>query len=151
MAKKKVTKKKVTKKKRSKKPSLDQQALIKLVNRSVLLQNKLAPIDADYERKTRKIKEELREIDELLLKYKDEELVGLKTTKGEVKFAPKVVPQIKDFNKFLGYLFRNKMKAADLIPRQVILKACRDRWAEKRAIPGVVPFTVRTVTVKPIK
>lgn len=60
-----------------------------------------------------------------------------------VSVVPKIVAQVKDWDKFYAYVA--KTKSFDLLQRRLNDKAIQARWEEKKAVAGVEPF--QTVTV----
>jgi len=132
--------------------SVDQKAMVKMVNRAALLKLKLEPIDQDYQKKTHKIKEEIKEIEDTLLgDFSDYDFEQLKTSKAKVTVSKNTVSNIEDWDKFISYLFKYKRKVMDILPRKVLTKACRARWDAGKNIPGIAPFTVRRITITPSK
>lgn len=132
--------------------SADVKSLNKAINRVVTLKLKLEPIDMEYLRKTRKIKEEIKDIESDLLEcFKTVEMDGIKTKKGICTIKESEVPVIKDKDEFFKFIFKQKFKAQDLIGNTCMTMAARERWNAGKEIPGVKSFTVRKINIKPVR
>jgi len=135
----------------AKKQSVDMKVLTRIVNRVAFLKNKLAPMELEYVKKTRKIIEEIKEKEGLLVEmFKHSDLENFSTTKGRVLSKESSVPQIEDYDTYLDYIFKNKRKVMDLLMRAVNTAGARARWEHGESIPGVKPFDKRTASVKPL-
>ena len=62
-----------------------------------------------------------------------------------VTITKKEVPQVDDWEAFYRYLF--KTKDPSLLQKRLGDAAIRERWEAKKAVPGVVPFTVIGLSV----
>lgn len=59
-----------------------------------------------------------------------------------VKIKESVVPQVEDWDKFYGYIQKNKYW--HLLERRPSAVACRELFESKGSIPGVEPFVKRS-------
>jgi hypothetical protein len=80
-----------------------------------------------------------------------EMLDGQDTRKGEGKKASasiseSVQPNVVDWDSFYAYIFKNKF--THLLQRRPSAEACRELFETKGKIPGVEPFTKRTINLR---
>jgi hypothetical protein len=54
------------------------------------------------------------------------------------------IPSVKDWDKFYAYIHRNK--AYEMLQRRVKADAVKERWENKKKVPGVEPFGVTKVS-----
>ena len=74
------------------------------------------------------------------------EMQDVKKSTGHLATASIVeslVPQVQDWDAFYEYIYRNKY--GHLLDRRPSVSGCRELFETKGVIPGVVPFTKRTV------
>ena len=75
------------------------------------------------------------------------------TTKGESKkgsasVSISIVPNVTDWDVFFGYIIKNKY--THLLQRRAATEACRELFEKKGSIPGVEPFSKRTINLRNI-
>lgn len=77
---------------------------------------------------------------------------GLDGAKGKFASASIIhsdVPDVVDWNKVWTYIHKNK--ADDLVQKRISVTACRERWANKKAIPGVEVKSITTLRINKVK
>lgn len=97
----------------------------------------------------KKIEERIDEAEKLLIVSLDAE----GTTRGAGKHASaaiteSVVPSVIDWDSFYSYIHKNKYY--HLLERRPSVTGCRELFETKGKVPGVVPFTKRKLTCKPL-
>jgi hypothetical protein len=93
------------------------------------------------------IGEELALAEQALMEAADAQ----QTTAGKGKLASftvgeSVVPQVKDWDAFYKYIYKNKF--AHLLERRPSVTGCRELFDTKGAIPGVEKFTKRKINLR---
>jgi hypothetical protein len=88
---------------------------------------------------------ELKE--ELLRRFKKQDLDGAKGKRGQCNIKRKDMPTAKDWPAVYGYI--KKHDAFDLLQRRFNEEAVNARWDADEVIPGVDKFTVIKVSVTP--
>jgi hypothetical protein len=93
-----------------------------------------------------KIAEEQKAIEEHLIenlpKSKADGIVG-KLAKAIIKTSK--VPTVTDWDKLYAHIL--KTRDFSLLPRKVLTESVRDRWEEKKVVPGVGVFNVTSVSI----
>lgn len=103
----------------------------------------------DAESKT--IKQRERELEEAIFsKFKKSDLEGARGRLAQASVEAADVPNLDDDGKFFAHLKKHP-EDLDLLQRRLSVEACRARWAEKRAIPGVSIFTRVTLHLSKVK
>lgn len=77
--------------------------------------------------------------DHLLNTVKKADLEGAKGLLAQVSIARKEIPTIEDFDKLAAYIL--KTKQLSLLHRSLSTTAVRERWEDKKTVPGVGKFT----------
>lgn len=72
------------------------------------------------------------------------EASGISGAKARVQIETKNVPQVEDWPKFYGYVA--KTKSFELLQRRLNESAVKERWEDKKAIPGVGTFIAKKVS-----
>ena len=84
-----------------------------------------------------------------LMEQMDTEGVMKSTGKlASVSISESVKPSIEDWDLFYGYIHRNKYY--HLLERRPSVTGCRELFEKKGKIPGVVPFTQRTINMRSV-
>ena len=65
-----------------------------------------------------------------------------------VSVVTKDVPQVKDWDAFYKYVSRTK--SFDLLQRRLSDAAIKERWENKKQVPGVEAFTVVSVSLNKV-
>lgn len=65
-----------------------------------------------------------------------------------VSIDKKTKPIVEDWDKFYAYVKKNN--AFDLMQRRIADKAIEERWADKKAVPGIGKFTAVTLSVNKV-
>ena len=65
---------------------------------------------------------------------------------GSFSIGKAVVPQVKDWDKFLKFIYRHKY--GHLLERRPSVTACRELWDTKGAVPGVEKFEKRKINLR---
>lgn len=87
----------------------------------------------------KEIESEYSALENLLLsEIPKDDLEGATGKVAQVKIERKTVPNAKDWDAVYSYI--KKTGAFDLLQKRLSSSACNERWAAKRAIPGVEPF-----------
>ncbi len=73
-----------------------------------------------------------------------------KTTSGKatVSITESVKPQVEDWDAFGAYIIKNKF--IHLLERRPSVTGCRELFETKGSIPGVVPFTKRSLNIRSV-
>lgn len=71
--------------------------------------------------------------------FKKDELEGARGKLAQASIKRSEVANVDDFDALWAYA--KKTDSPDLFRRQVVLEAVRARWADKKVVPGVSPFT----------
>ena len=95
----------------------------------------------------KKLKEEYDGLEIQLMEVFDKQ----DTRKGEGKKASasisdSIIPNVVDWDAFYAYIIKNKF--THLLQRRPSTEACRELFETKGKIPGVEPFTKRTVNLR---
>jgi len=124
-------------------------AMAKQIDEYARLKMQIEEMDAKHERLMKPRREKLAKLfAELESTYTKEELRGAKTDLATTYIQEKTVPNIKDWEAFLNYLFRNRMKAADLLRKQVSSTAYNARLEAGKSVPGLEPLKLETLTIR---
>lgn len=117
----------------------------------------LFKLDAQYQRKKREyeaklapLKEELAQAEAAMLDVMIElkqEAISTKTT--TVAIRRTTFAELYDDQKFFEYVGREK--AWELVRKQPVVTACRERWDDEIVIPGVRPGTKTELSITPRK
>lgn len=75
----------------------------------------------------------------ILEMFKKSELEGAQGKVAQSSIKLSEVPTIEDWEKFEKHL--KKSGELDLMQRRLSVEACRERWKDKKTIPGVTVFT----------
>lgn len=99
---------------------------------------------------TQKVAEELEAEEKALKEHiiqtlPKSEASGVAGKVARVTVVTKQVPQVKDWKKF--YAFIKKTGAFELLQRRLTDKAVAERWEVGKAVPGVEPFGVVTISL----
>ena len=106
--------------------------------------------------KKRKLEASVKEVADMmgnlekeLMEQMDTEGVMKSTGKlASVSISESVKPSIEDWDLFYGYIHRNKYY--HLLERRPSVTGCRELFEKKGKIPGVVPFTQRTINMRSV-
>ena len=95
----------------------------------------------------KKLKEEYDGLEIQLMDVFDKQA----TSKGEGKKASasvsnSIIPNVVDWDAFYAYILKNKF--THLLQRRPSTEACRELFETKGKIPGVEPFTKRTINLR---
>lgn len=94
---------------------------------------------AEAQHKVDEIKKEYRVLeDHLLNTLPKDQLDGAIGRTATAKIQYSNVPTVEDWDKVHAYIIRHK--AWDLMQKRLSTEACRLRWEDKKAIPGVGVF-----------
>lgn len=93
------------------------------------------------------IEEEYRQVEAELMALADEQgtTVG-KGKAGAFSIVESVLPQVKDWDAFLKYIYKHKY--GHLLERRPSVTGCRELFETKGAIPGVEKFTKRKINLR---
>lgn len=69
---------------------------------------------------------------------------GLSGSRAKVQVNSKNVPQVEDWPKFYNYVARTK--SFEFLQRRLNEKAIKERWENKKAVPGVGVFIAKKVS-----
>ena len=104
----------------------------------------------EYEAKLAPLKARVEELErpllELMLAAGQEALSTKRTT---VAVRRTTFAELYDDKKFFEYV--GKTKAWELVRKQPVISACRDRWEDEIEIPGVRPGTKVELSINPRK
>jgi hypothetical protein len=93
------------------------------------------------------IKKEYEEVElEIYTLADDQQTATGKGTKASFSIGESVVPQVKDWDAFLKYIYKNKY--GHLLERRPSVTGCRELFDTKGAIPGVEKFTKRKINLR---
>lgn len=67
------------------------------------------------------------------------QLEGAAGKSGTIKIKRSVVPNVVDWDKVYAYIKKND--AWELLHRRISVTACKERWDNKKDVPGVETFT----------
>lgn len=103
------------------------------------------------------IKHQLKEVEDeysaleahLIASIPKEDLQGATGRTARVELDRKTVPTAKDWDAIYAYI--KKTGAWELLHKRLSSTACNERWAAKRTIPGVEPFTVVKLKLSVLK
>ena len=103
--------------------------------------------------KQQKVVDALKEEEEALKEHiiqtlPKSESTGVAGKLARVTVVPKVVPQVKDYDKLYAHIL--KTKSFDLLQRRLNDTAIKARWDENKQVPGVEPFTTSTVSLNKV-
>lgn len=95
----------------------------------------------------KEVAEAMATLEKELMEQMDAEGVMKSTGKlASVSISESVKPSIEDWDLFYGYIHRNKYY--HLLERRPSVTGCRELFEKKGKIPGVVPFTQRTINMR---
>ena len=106
--------------------------------------------------KKRKLEASVKEVADSM-SVLEKELMEQMDTEGVMKSTGKLAsvsisesekPSIEDWDLFYGYIHRNKYY--HLLERRPSVTGCRELFEKKGKIPGVVPFTQRTINMRSV-
>lgn len=80
--------------------------------------------------------------------FAEADLNGAKGKLASASVSEDEVPQVVDWPKFYAYISRTK--SWDLLQKRVGATACRERWTNKKVIPGVEPVIVKRFSLTKI-
>lgn len=113
----------------------DANKIARLRGRIATLNKKLAPL-----------KSELKELeDEYLKAMLDAKIEQVATNQVTLAVRRTTFAELFDDQAFFAYV--GKKKAWDLVRKQPVVAACRERWDQDEAIPGVRPGTQHALSV----
>jgi phosphoribosylformylglycinamidine (FGAM) synthase-like enzyme len=81
----------------------------------------------------------------LILNLSKEDAEGVKGKLAKVGITRSVVGHATDWQKFYAYVKKNN--AFDLMQKRLNDKALKERWEDKKTVPGVEPFHVLKVSL----
>lgn len=87
--------------------------------------------------------------EKLLAKVKKQDLEGAKGKLGQAVISETDVPVVENFTLFMKHVV--KTKEFDLVRKQVNNDAARERWADRKKIPGVGSFRKVTLSIRGVK
>lgn len=101
----------------------------------------------ELEAKSKALKDEYDALELQLMELLDSQ----DTRKGEGKRASasiseSIIPNVVDWDSFYAYIIKNKF--THLLQRRPSTEACRELFETKGKIPGVEPFTKRTINLR---
>lgn len=107
--------------------------------------------------KVRKLEQSIKELNEQkdtiaaeLIEQMDAEGVTKSTGKNaSVTLTESVVPSVENWEEFYKYIHRKKFY--HLLERRPSVSGCRELFEKSGRIPGVVPFTKRTIQLRTAK
>lgn len=101
----------------------------------------------EAEQVVKAIEEEYRKVEAELYEVADgqQTLTG-KGKKASFSIGESVVPQVKDWDAFYKFIYKNKF--AHLLERRPSVTGCRELFDTKGAIPGVEKFTKRKINLR---
>ena len=99
------------------------------------------------EASVKEVAEQMSGLEKELMEQMDTEGVMKSTGKlASVAISESVKPSIEDWDLFYGYIHRNKYY--HLLERRPSVTGCRELFEKRGKIPGVVPFTQRTINLR---
>jgi chromosome segregation ATPase len=111
-------------------------------NKIARLRGRIATLNA----KLTPLKSELKELeDEYLAAMLDAKIEQVATTQVTLAVRRTTFAELFDDQAFFAYV--GKKKAWDLVRKQPVVAACRERWDQDEAIPGVRPGTQHSLSV----
>lgn len=111
-------------------------------NKIARLRGRIATLNA----KLTPLKSELKELeDEYLAAMLDAKIEQVATTQVTLAVRRTTFAELFDDQAFFAYV--GKRKAWDLVRKQPVVAACRERWDQDEAIPGVRPGTQHSLSV----
>lgn len=118
------------------------ESLAPQIDRLLELDNKLAKL-AQQESA---IMAEYKQIEDLLLEHLPKnQLEGATGVRGRVEVKKSTVPNVYDWDALWKFIIRTK--SFELVQKRAGVEACRERWADKKVIPGVEPYTKLSIKV----
>jgi hypothetical protein len=94
-----------------------------------------------------KIEEEIRALEAVVIERLDQEGVEKATGRtASVSVSENIVANITDFDALCAFV--KKTGYFHLFQRRVTDTACRELWEQKKAIPGLEPFTKRRLNIR---
>lgn len=101
------------------------------------------------EASVKEVADSMSTLEKELMEQMDTEGVMKSTGKlASVSISESVKPSIEDWDLFYGYIHRNKYY--HLLERRPSVTGCRELFEKKGKIPGVVPFTQRTINMRSV-
>lgn len=101
------------------------------------------------EASVKEVADSMSVLEKELMEQMDTEGVMKSTGKlASVSISESVKPSIEDWDLFYGYIHRNKYY--HLLERRPSVTGCRELFEKKGKIPGVVPFTQRTINMRSV-
>jgi chromosome segregation ATPase len=111
-------------------------------NKIARLRGRIATLNA----KLTPLKSELKELeDEYLAAMLDAKIEQVATTQVTLAVRRTTFAELFDDQAFFAYV--GKRKAWDLVRKQPVVAACRERWDQDESIPGVRPGTQHSLSV----
>ena len=102
---------------------------------------------AEKAKEMKELEAQMEELQSEFIEYFDREECTKATFKGYTVYRSEtVVPTVKDWNKFMDYVF--KSKAYHLVQRRPSSPAFRELLQMKGVVPGLEPFHKVTANVK---
>lgn len=99
------------------------------------------------EKEIERLSKEAGFLEAALMEQMDKEGVDKSSgRKASVSIGESVKPNVEDWDAFWKYIFRHK--ASWLVERRPSVTACRELFETKGKIPGVVPFTKRSLSIR---
>ena len=95
------------------------------------------------------IEDEEKALKAYIIKSMPKDSTGISGKLARVTIVPTIVVQVLDWPALYRYITKND--AFDLLQRRVSDKAVKDRWEQKKVIPGVGPFPVDTLSINQLK
>ena len=129
--------------------SMDQMTAVETITISERI-NELAEL-----RHTKKVMEadlstlnkEIESVEKNLMSDMDDEGIGqTKNTTGSVTINERVVPHVKDWDVFWGYIL--KEQNLSYLHKRASGAICAEIWSMGKTIPGVEPYTKRILTYR---
>jgi hypothetical protein len=100
----------------------------------------------ELERQIKQKNEALDELEQQIIEALDKQGVTSSTGRRATgSITESVVPNVKDWDAFYAYIFKNKY--GHLLDRRPSVTGCRELFETKGKIPGVEPFTKRKLSL----
>lgn len=101
------------------------------------------------EAEVKKLKDAADALELELIQLMDKEKVSKSTgSQASVSLTTAIKPSVVDWDEFYAYIYKNKF--GHLLERRPAVLGCRELFEAKGKIPGVVPFTQRTLLLRSI-
>lgn len=106
------------------------------------LQQKLDAIEASKA----PLKEEVDALEKHLMNNFDRaQLSGARGKLAQASVKPSTVADVKDWDALYKYISRTK--SWDMLQKRISVTACRERWNDKKAVPGVEPKEITKLSL----